>query len=125
MAATNRAVAVLEKAPAGYDSCLIPDLRGYVGQKVTVAEVRLDGERLASISAGANLVTEDGESVWVNLGTVVEIADSGVCDYALEEHFERHVLRTMLEAAIADESNGLDPDNRDALRKDIEAYLTD
>jgi hypothetical protein len=124
MAATNRAVAVLDKAPADQHGYPILDLRGYVGQKVTVAEVFLGSEQLASISAQAKLITESGEHVWVSLGTVAELADTGVCGYALEEYFESHVLRTMLESAIADEANGLDLDDRDALREDIEQYLT-
>ncbi len=67
---------LVEKAPADYDGYPIADLRRYVGQTVTVAEVRLDGEHLASITAEARLITGNGEHVWVNLGTVAEMTDT-------------------------------------------------
>ena len=120
MANTQRAAAVLEKAPADHEGFPIPELRKYVGRKVTIKDVALSNEHTTCVSAFATLTTEDGEDVMVDLGSVIDLADEGVCGYNLAEYFEPQVLRSMIEAAIADEANGLDADDRDSLREDLE-----
>lgn len=121
MSATNRAAAVLEKAPpdAGYP---VPELKALVGQTVTVQSVEISSEHTERLTAFAKLVDASGKQHLVELGTVLEIADEGVCGYALEDHFEdTEVLAQMLRDAIADEKNGLDEEDRDSLREDLES----
>jgi len=118
MSSTNRAAAVLEKAPpdAGFP---VPELKALVGQTVTIAAVEISSEHTHKLTAFAKLVDSTGKEHTVELGDVMEIRDEGVCGYALEDHFDDDVIRKMLEEAIADETNGLDSDDRDSLREDL------
>lgn len=123
MAATNRASAVLDEAPpdAGHP---VPDLKALVGQTVTVKSVGIDSEHQAKLTASAVLVDASGKEHDVELGTVLEIRDAGVCGYALEEYLETDVLEQMLRDAIANEDNGLDSEDRESLQEDLD-WLTE
>lgn len=124
MSSTNRAAAVLDKAPpdAGYP---VPDLKALVGQTVTVKSVDVSSEHTHKLTASAVLVDASGKEHLVELGTVLEIADEGVCGYALEEHLDTDVLAQMLRDAIADEGNGLDSDDRESLQDDLDWLIED
>ena len=118
-AQTRRAVALLDEAPPDYDGSPLPELRRHLGEQVTIEDVILNNEHAERITAQASIVTGDGETHRVELGTVAEITGEGVCGYSLEDSFPRDVLRRMIEAALADSNNDLDDHDREKLREHL------
>jgi len=112
---TIRANAVLHEDPG-----FIGWLKKFEGQTVTVETVDYGpGETIGTLVAELTLRLADGTTETIEGPTLREVTEDGVCGYGLEFDYEEEQLRAMLQAAVDDPGNGLEDDDREALRDEL------
>lgn len=109
----NRAAAVFEEDPD-----FLSHLGGFVGATIESVEVSVN-DPIGTISALFSVRLPNGDAQTLSGPLLAETLDSGIAGFDLQENYEQAELRRMLEAAIANPENGLDEDDRDALREEL------
>ena len=109
----NRAAAVFAEDPH-----ILSYLRGFVGATIEAVELSVN-DPIGTISAFFNVRLPDGETKTLSGPLLAETLESGIAGFDLQETYEQAELRRMLEAAIANPENGLDEDDREALREEL------
>ena len=109
----NRAAAVFAEDPH-----FLSYLRGFVGATIEAVELSVN-DPIGTISAFFNVRLPDGETKTLSGPLLAETLESGIAGFDLQETYEQAELRRMLEAAIANPENGLDEDDREALREEL------
>ena len=110
----NRAAAVFEEDPD-----FLSYLRGFVGATIESVDLSVN-DPIGTIAAVFEVRLPDGETKTLSGPLLAETLESGIAGFDLQETYEQAELRRMLEAAIANPENGLDEDDRDALREELE-----
>ena len=110
----HRAAAVLERDPE-----LLGDLRRFAGATILGVQTTVN-EPIGTIRACLTLRMPDGSEATMYGPTLREVTDCGIVGFSLEEDYGQDELRRLIEGAIADPDNGLDDDDREALREELE-----
>lgn len=111
----HRAAAVLERDPE-----FLGDLRRFVGATILSLETTVN-EPIGTIKAYLALRMPDGTETTMDGPTLREVTDCGVVGFSLEDDYGQDELRGLIEGAVSDPDNGLDDDDRRALREELEA----
>ena len=112
---TIRANAVLHQ-----DADFAGWLTKLTGQTVTIEAVEYGpGEVIGTIVAEFRFRMADDSTETVTGPMLREVTEDGVCGYGLEFEYAEEQLGVMIQAAADDQDNGLDDDDRDALRDEL------
>ncbi len=111
---TNRAAAIFRQDPD-----FLAPLRRFIGATIEAVDLSVN-DPIGVISAMLTLRMPDGTTEELDGPVLAEDAESGVLGFSLQDRYDEHDLRRMLETAIADPDNGLDRYDRDAIREELE-----
>ena len=102
-----------------HDATYLDGLKRYIG--ATIESVALSvNDPIGAISACFGVRMPDGEVETLQGPLMGETCESGVLGFDLQEQYEEHDLRRLMEAAIAAPDNGLDDRDRDAMRAELD-----